>query len=57
MKKIMIMLGAIGWNLEYEIGKIKFLIIYFANSTSIYIFATTFISNAKHFYNQTNIYY
>jgi len=24
----MIMLGAIGWNLEYEIGKIKFLIIY-----------------------------
>ena len=27
----MIMLGAIGWNLEYEIGKIKFLIIYFAS--------------------------
>lgn len=25
----MIMLGAIGWNLEYEIGKIKFLTIYF----------------------------
>ena len=24
----MVMLGAIGWNLEYEIGKIKFLIIY-----------------------------
>ena len=24
----MIMLGAIGWNLEYEIGKIKFIIIY-----------------------------
>ena len=35
----------------------NFLIIYFANSTSIYIFATTFISNTKHFYNQTNIYY
>ena len=27
----MIMLGAIGWNLEYEIGKIRFLIIYFAS--------------------------
>lgn len=27
----MIMLGAIGWNLEYEIGKIKFLIIYFGS--------------------------
>ena len=24
----MIMLGAIGWNLEYEIGKIKFIMIY-----------------------------
>lgn len=24
----MVMLGAIGWNLEYEIGKIKFLIVY-----------------------------
>ena len=27
----MVMLAAIGWNLEYEIGKIKFLIIYFAS--------------------------
>ena len=27
----MVMLGAIGWNLEYEIGKIKFLIIYFGS--------------------------
>ena len=27
----MVMLGAIGWNLEYEIGKIKFLIIYFVS--------------------------
>lgn len=27
----MIMLGTIGWNLEYEIGKIKFLIIYFVS--------------------------
>lgn len=27
----MIMLGAIGWNLEYELGKIKFLIIYFGS--------------------------
>lgn len=27
----MVMLAAIGWNLEYEIGKIKFLIIYLAS--------------------------
>ena len=27
----MVMLAAIGWNLEYEIGKIKFLIIYFGS--------------------------
>lgn len=27
----MIMLGAIGWNLEYETGKIKFLMIYFGS--------------------------
>jgi len=27
----MIMLGTIGWNLEYEIGKIKFVIIYFGS--------------------------
>lgn len=27
----MIMLGTIGWNLEYEIGKIKFLLIYFGS--------------------------
>ena len=27
----MIMLGTIGWNLEYEIGKIKFMIIYFGS--------------------------
>lgn len=27
----MIMLGAIGWNLEYETGKIKFLLIYFGS--------------------------
>lgn len=27
----MVMLGAIGWNLEYEVGKIKFLIIYFGS--------------------------
>lgn len=27
----MVMLAAIGWNLEYEIGKIKFLIIYFVS--------------------------
>ena len=35
----------------------NFSVIYFVNSTSIYIFATTFISKAKYFYNQTNIYY
>ena len=35
----------------------NFLVFCFVNSISIYIFATTFINKAKHFYNQTNIYY